>query len=92
MYTWEALSGWVIAARIFDYGGKTGVYGLSQSALKRAAQFLQRNGGWPAQFSASYVAAAALKKIYATDFGPLPSYGPARSFTGTDWLPGTSTS
>lgn len=92
MYSWESLSGWTLAARVFDYNGKTDVYGLSNSALKRAAGFLQRNGGWPAQFSASYCAAVALEKVYATDFGALPPYGPARSFAGTDWLPATSSS
>jgi hypothetical protein len=88
MYSWEAMSGVVISARLLEHNGYPTVWTWSSNALLRAATFLDLHGGYPPPFSVTQYIPWEINDAYGSSFGPLNPAGRGRSFCCTDWLNG----
>ena len=89
MYSWETIGAWMLTARMLKYGGGyTGVYGWSNSALRRTGLFMEDIAGYPPQYGDSYWVPWALNKAYGTTFPTVAagSVPVARCWGYTDWL------
>jgi hypothetical protein len=85
MYSWEGLGGATLTARLLNHAGYT-PWAWSDSALRRAGEFLHRNGGYPPPYSTNQVPAWEINAAYGLSLGPVNAAGLARQFCCTDWL------
>jgi hypothetical protein len=85
-YSWEALGGATLTARILARTGYPDVWQWSDQALLRAAQFLQTHGGYAPRYRANQYIPNEINAAYGTTLGPVNTPGYGRQFGFTDWL------
>lgn len=85
-YSWETLGGATLSARLLARGGFPDVYQWSDQALLRAAQFLQRNGGYAPMYTTNQYIPWEINTAYGVNIGPVNPAGFGRQFGFTDWL------
>jgi hypothetical protein len=89
-YSWEALGGATLTARILARAGYADVWEWSDKALLRAAEFLQDNGGYSPRYRANQYIPHEINAAYGTTLGPVNTPGHGRQFGFTDWLGGAT--
>jgi hypothetical protein len=85
-YSWEVLASITMTAVLLEQAGYEDVYDWSDQAILRAAQFVERQDGFPAKYSTTQYVAWSLNKAYDEDLPTEPA-GFGRQFGYTDWLP-----
>lgn len=86
-YSWETLGGAALSARLLAHASYPDVYEWGDDALLRAAEFLQREGGYPPFYAANAYIPWSINRAYGADLGPVKPAGHGRQFGFTDWLP-----
>ncbi|MDT0277371.1 alginate lyase family protein [Blastococcus goldschmidtiae] len=87
-YSWEALGGATLTARILQQAGYTDVWQWNDNALLRAGEFLKNNGGYAPRYRANQYIPHEINAAYGTTLGPVATAGHGRQFGFTDWLGG----
>ena len=85
-YSWEALGGATLSAKLLSRAGYPDVYSWSNKALLRAADFLQRHGGYAPLYTTNQYIPWSINRAYGVDLGPLNPAGLGRQYGFTDWL------
>jgi hypothetical protein len=85
-YSWEALGGATLTARLLQRAGWTDVWQWSDNALLRAAEFLEAHGGYAPRYQANQYIPHEINAAYGTTLGPVATPGHGRQFGFTDWL------
>ncbi|SFK92227.1 alginate lyase family protein [Geodermatophilus ruber] len=85
-YSWEALGGATLSARLLERAGYRDVWAWGDRALLRAAEFLRANGGYPAPFRVNQYIPHEINAAYGVALGPVGPAGHGRQFGFTDWL------
>jgi len=85
-YSWETLGGATLSAQLLARAGYPDVYGWSDRAILRAAEFLQRNGGYAPLYNTNQYIPWAVNKAYKVTLGPVNPAGYGRQYGFTDWL------
>jgi hypothetical protein len=85
-YSWEALQGLFVQAELLNRAGYTNAYAYGNNGLKRAMQFMQRNGGLDSlrQSVMEYVPWIANRR-YGTTFSTTTPIPVGRIMGWTDW-------
>lgn len=86
-YSWETLGGATMSAKLLSRHGYADVYDWSGKALLRAAQFLQRKGGYAPGYSTNQYIPWSINKAYSVNLGPVNPARAGREYGFTDWLP-----
>jgi hypothetical protein len=86
-YTREALQGTVLQALLLAANGEPGVWDWGDQSLRRAVEFLERNGGYTSETASSVDGWVpwAIDAVYGTETAREPAGG-GRSIGFTDWL------
>jgi hypothetical protein len=85
-YSWEALGGATLTARVLHNSGYTDVWHWSDDALLRAARFLHDHGGYAPRYRVNQYIPHEINTAYSADLGPTGTAGHGRQFGFTDWL------
>ncbi len=85
-YSWEALGGATLTARILHNAGYPDVWHWSNDALLRAARFLDAHGGYAPRHRVNQYIPHEINTAYGVDLGPVAAAGHGRQFGFTDWL------
>lgn len=85
-YSWETLGGATLSAELLSRAGYPDVWEWEDDALLRAAEFLERFGGFPPSYSTNQYIPWAINSAYGADLGPLQPAGHGRQYGYTDWL------
>jgi len=86
MYSWEAMGGATLSARLLERAGYSDVWSWGDRALLRAAQWLKGHGGYPPPYSVTQHIPHVINDAYGADVGPVAPAGYGRQFGFTDWL------
>ncbi len=85
-YSWEALGGATLTARLLQQAGWTDVWQWGDNALLRAAEFLHDHGGYAPRYRANQYIPHEINTAYGATLGPVAAPGHGRQFGFTDWL------
>lgn len=86
MYSWEAMGGATLSARLLERAGYSDVWSWGDRALLRAAQWLKGHGGYPPPYTVTQHIPHMINSAYGVDLGPVSAAGYGRQFGFTDWL------
>jgi hypothetical protein len=85
-YSWEVLGGVTMSAYVLEQVGYADVWTWGDSALLRAAQFLEDHGGYPARYTVNQYIPHMINNAYDVRLGPVAAAGYGRQFGFSDWL------
>jgi hypothetical protein len=88
-YSWEALSGAIVVAKLLHLAGYSDVYEWGDRALLRAAEFIHSHrdvsGSYPPRHDHEQHVPWAINQAYDVDLGPVNDAGSGWAFGFTDW-------
>ena len=85
-YSIEVMQAAVLEAILLQRAGYGNLWAAEDHALRRAADFLDRAGGWPGRYTVEHHVAYVLNHVYGTNYPTASSSGRGRSLGYTDWL------
>lgn len=89
-YSWEALTGSIITAKLLSRAGHPDVFEWGDRALLRAARFIHSkagtNGSYPPRHGELQLVPVAINTVYGVNLGPVRAPGNGWCFGFTDWL------